>query len=108
MTDRIAGVAATTPTNNGDGGCGPSLLTQRAAAEPDISLEQAVAALNRHFGAQQPPLSFHTSRDQGDLVVTVIDTRDNQIVRQIPSAEVLSLARKLARGAPALMNTQQA
>jgi uncharacterized FlaG/YvyC family protein len=73
-----------------------------------MDFQQAVDVLNEHFSAQEPPLLFHTGRDDGDLVVRVVDPRDNTLVRQIPSAEVLRLARNVQRGTPALMTKQKA
>lgn len=108
MSDRVTGIAATTPVINGDSGRGFSSLNRAAAPGPELSLDQALQALNAHFGAQEPPLTFHTSRNEGDLIVTVIDTRDNHVVRQIPSEEVLDLARRLARGFPTLIAGQTA
>jgi uncharacterized FlaG/YvyC family protein len=73
-----------------------------------MDFQQAVGVLSEYFGSQEPPLLFHTARDDGDLVVKVVDPRDNTVVRQIPSAEVLRLARNVEKGKPGLMTKQKA
>ncbi len=110
MSDSVASIAAIAPVTSGLSNSGSSSLAPSppAAAEPPMDFQKALGLLNDHFGSQQPPLLFHTSRDDGDLVITVVDPRDNSVVRQMPSHEVLRLARNLERGNPALMPKQKA
>jgi flagellar protein FlaG len=111
MPERVSSVAAVAPVSSGPANGGALSLgapQQAGSSEPPIDFEQAVTALSEHFGSQEPPLLFHTARDDGDLVVKVVDPRDNKVVRQIPSAEVLRLARSLQQGSPSLMAKQKA
>lgn len=50
-----------------------------------------------HFAEQQPELTFRLDTDKGDLVVSVIDSRDNTVLRQIPSAEARRIAHQLEK-----------
>lgn len=73
--------------------------TPAPAPEPSGSaaeLAQAVAELARRFEAQtQTDLQFRLDREAGRLVVSVVDSRDGTVLRQLPSEVVLRIARHL-------------
>jgi flagellar protein FlaG len=63
-------------------------------AEPDgAALQRAVEELNRHFAAQRTDLKFSVEKDLGVVVVAVVDAQDGTVLRQMPSAEALHIAR---------------
>jgi flagellar protein FlaG len=114
MSTVLNGITATTPVTNGTSSRGTSPLQQPPAADPasstdpPMNLQQAVSSLNDYFGQQKPPMTFFTTREQGNLVVQIFDNQDNTVVRQIPAEEAVSLATNLSRGNATLMSKQTA
>ena len=58
-------------------------------------LDQTVTQLNGALQNVQRNLEFSIDKDAGQIVINVIDKETDKIVRQIPSEEVLELARNL-------------
>ena len=67
----------------------------KVAKESD-DLKQAVSQLNDFVQNMQRDLQFSLDKDSGTMVVKVIDTKSEKVIRQIPSEETLRLARSLA------------
>jgi flagellar protein FlaG len=59
-------------------------------------LERAVRRLSDAVSAAPRALSFRIDQGSGRTVITVFDADTNQVVRQIPSEEVLALSRAIA------------
>jgi len=57
----------------------------------------AVVQANRAMAALSASLSFEVDAETRTTVVKVIDTSDNSVLRQIPSKEMLEIARALDR-----------
>ena len=68
-------------------------LERKAAAAPDVAA--AVRRLNELMGERQRNLAFHVDEVSGRTVITVLDATTAEVVRQIPSEEVLALAHAL-------------
>lgn len=69
-----------------------------AAAEPAVDeLKAAVAKANQAMAAMSASLSFEVDADTKTTVVKIVDTTDNSVLRQIPSQEMLQIARALDR-----------
>ncbi len=64
--------------------------SSEAAAQ---DLAQAVAKMNEHYASRQRALEFTVDLDRGDVVVKVKDKETDEVIRQIPSEEVMRLAR---------------
>lgn len=113
MSDPIASITAVAPVISGEPARGfvHSAVSQNATTPTNTSsdaptvqqVEQSVATLNTHFAEQKPPFEFRLGRDNGDLVVSVINPHDGSVVRQIPSKEILKLAREAAHSHPQLL-----
>jgi len=75
-------------------------LPAQAAPPPPPDIDAAVRRLNQLMAERQRNLSFHVDEASGRTVITVLDATTSAVVRQIPSEEVLALARALeaARG----------
>jgi len=58
-------------------------------------LDQTVTQLNDSLQNIQRNLEFSVDKDAGRIVINVVDKETDQIVRQIPSEEVLELAKNL-------------
>ena len=61
---------------------------------PD-DLQQAVSQLNDYVQNVQRDLQFSLDKESGTMVVKVIDTKSEKVIRQIPNEETLKLARSL-------------
>jgi flagellar protein FlaG len=59
-------------------------------------LKQAVSKLNDFVQNMQRDLQFSIDKESGAMVVKVIDTKSEKVIRQIPNEETLKLARSLA------------
>lgn len=87
--------------------------TTRAVKEPektrkpptDHELGLAMQALQRKAEAVNASLSFRVDKDTGKTVITVTNTGDGSVIRQIPSEEALSLSRAIAEQQGLLLNT---
>tara|TARA_R110001606_G_scaffold395213_1_gene567050 strand:- start:35939 stop:36325 length:387 start_codon:yes stop_codon:yes gene_type:complete len=60
------------------------------------SLQSAVAQINEHMQKVERSLQFTIDEDSGKDVVTVLDKKTEEIIRQFPSEEVLVIARHIA------------
>lgn len=63
--------------------------------EPVLDLDTAVQAVQQHFDRMQAQLQFRTDESSGRLVVSVVDSRDGTLLRQLPSEVVLRIAQQL-------------
>jgi flagellar protein FlaG len=68
------------------------------AAEPDhATLTQAVDKLNTAVRGMAQGLEFSIDRDSKRTVVKVIDQQTKEVIRQVPSQEVLEIAKAIDR-----------
>ena len=73
------------------------------AAEPvspaptRAQLEQAVAQANRQMTAIAPSLQFEIDPETRVVVIRLVDRQDQRVLRQVPSPEMLAIARALER-----------
>lgn len=65
-------------------------------SKDSIDLEQAVDTLNGYIQNVQRNLQFSIDKDSGAMVVKVIDSKSEKVIRQMPTEETLRLARHLA------------
>jgi len=75
-------------------------LPAKREAPPPADIAAAVRRLNQLMAERQRNLSFRVDEASGRTVITVLHAKTSEVVRQIPSEEVLALARALeqARG----------
>jgi flagellar protein FlaG len=66
-----------------------------APSVPVVDVREAVERLNELLGNKQRNLRFQVDEGSGRTVITVINAATKEVVRQIPSAELLAIARKL-------------
>ena len=72
---------------------------QRAVAqdtpESAVQLENAVNEVSSFVKQTNSSLQFSIDRDSGKTMVKVVDASTNEIIRQIPSEEMLAMAKAL-------------
>src|SRR4051812_42364755 len=102
----LSPIHGVTPAGNTNGVSGPlhdtpitvSPAARRApepaaAARPtDIEVEKAVSTLNDFTAMVAQDVRFSVDEDSGKTVVKVVDTNTQEVLRQFPSAEALSIA----------------
>jgi flagellar protein FlaG len=86
--------------SSGDGGLF-SALSQDKQAEKG-GLEQTVHDLNSLVQDLQRELRFSLHAESGEMVVQVLDGKTEDVIRQIPSEEVLQLRERLEQATGAI------
>ena len=70
-------------------------------------LEQAVAKLNDYVQNTERKLNFQLDEDAGLTIIRVFDKATDELIRQIPNEEAVSLAQKLNEEEPLLLFSAQ-
>jgi flagellar protein FlaG len=86
----------------GDEGSSSSILTQGETE----NLQEKVAQLNDYMQSLNRQLQFKVDDRSGDTVITVIDSETEEVVRQIPSKEVLEIRGAIAEYRGMLVETK--
>lgn len=92
------------PSGNGVAAAGHNLPPEPPPSETG-RVEETVRRLNELMAERQRSLSFRVDEASGRTVITVREAGTDRIVRQIPSEEVLVVAR-LFEGTGALVDVQ--
>jgi flagellar protein FlaG len=79
--------AAPTPAHSGDPGASAATLAQ---------LKAAVASANQQLDQSNRELTFVFDDKLGRMLVKIVDKRTNTVVRQVPSEDMLAMARALS------------
>ena len=97
-----APASVSTPASAGNeaiGGNGlPPAVAKVEFSEPvsgDKQIQEAVAKLSDFVQSVQRDLSFSVDDSTGETIITVIDSKTDEVVRQIPSEYVVRLAQNL-------------
>ncbi|MBU1191900.1 MAG: flagellar protein FlaG [Gammaproteobacteria bacterium] len=69
-------------------------------------VEQAVNQMNQFVQTLNRDLQFSVDEDSGRTVVKVLDTETKEVIRQIPSEELLRMATYLTDGGGLLLKVQ--
>lgn len=81
----------------------------RTAPDTDTSLKdinQVVEELNNKVQNIRRELHFAVDDESGYTIITVVDTESEEVIRQIPSEEVVALSRHLEQHAGLLMDAE--
>jgi flagellar protein FlaG len=65
-----------------------------------------VEASNRVVQSLQSKIEFVTDDSSGEMLIKVIDPSNNEVIRQIPSEEMLAISRALDRMQGLLVKSQ--
>ena len=91
----------------------PVVAPESAAAPRDLPPEQnpatlrdAVQAANKTIQQVTSGIEFSLDEDTGKMVVRVVDTATQEVLRQIPSEEMLAIARAIDRVNGVIINQQ--
>lgn len=87
-----ATAATATTTEAGGPAVQPDLL------QPDSAqLTQAVASVNQAMQKLAPGLEFSVDQESNRTIVKVVDKQTNELIRQMPSAEMLEISKAMDR-----------
>ena len=108
----------TPASNTGKAELQPRQLAREAAAVPAAqekaapvetntqAVKAAVEASNRVEQSLQSKIEFVTDDSSGEMLIKVIDPSNNEVIRQIPSEEMLAISRALDRMQGLLVKSQ--
>jgi flagellar protein FlaG len=74
----------------------PSAAVAEQREKLEQQLETAVSRINEYVQSVQRTLEFTVDEESGKDVVRIIDKQTEEVVRQLPSDEVLAMARNIA------------
>lgn len=110
--NRITGLAPVQPgapvapaqgqTQTGAAQYSKTARTPATALDSD-ALDKALDNLTAHVQNLHRSLQFSVDKGSGDTVVKVIDTETREVIRQIPSEELLAIAERLRETAGVLL-----
>jgi len=90
-------VARQEPVADGKAVPAVAAAKESSAAQTAVDIEQATRDISSYIQTVNRSLQISVEQDSGTTVITVIDKATSEVVRQIPSEEVLSLARFLSQ-----------
>ena len=86
-----------------DGKASPSDTTQKVAQVIDAErLAEAVAKVNSYVQSLSRSLAITVDERSGDMIVRVQDANTEEVIRQIPSEEVLAISSAISQQLAAL------
>ncbi|MFL9710254.1 flagellar protein FlaG [Methylobacillus pratensis] len=88
-TVRNAGPAVSLP------GAGSKEAEQQASVASDADVQSAVEQINEFISPIMQSIQFSTDADSGRVVVKVVDSETQKVLRQIPNEEVLAISKTL-------------
>jgi flagellar protein FlaG len=78
----------------------PTLVSTQAQSAPAVDAQQvhrAVETINRQLEAAAQNLRFSVDDATGKTVVRVVDTATGEVIRQVPTEELLAISRSIDR-----------
>jgi flagellar protein FlaG len=77
-------------------GAGSTAATVKAAAPPSpVDVKQAVDQINRFMQSSNRSLAFSYDQQAQRIVVKITDSQTGELIRQIPSEEVLAISQAI-------------
>lgn len=74
-----------------------AVAATQAPVVDEASLSKAVKMLNDHVAPALQSIQFSLDQDSQRMVVKVVDTSTNKVLRQIPNEEALALSKSLGK-----------
>ena len=73
---------------------------EKNAGKKRAKVEEAVTRLNDYVQTVQRDLQFNLDETSGKTIITVVDSKTSEVIRQIPDDVALRLARELQQDEP--------
>ncbi len=94
----IKPVGSVSQATNAPGTAAPAPRVHAPVAPPpasDAELKAAIAAANRTVASHASGVEFNVDPQHGTTIVRVVDKNTGQLIRQMPSAEMIAIAKAL-------------
>jgi flagellar protein FlaG len=76
---------------------------------PDLKqLQQAIQQVQAAVQAHASSIQFSLDKDTGETIVKVVDTQTNEVIRQIPSKEMIAIAQSIDQQLQGILLKQKA
>lgn len=86
----------TNPVMTNDGKQAEQAAVQSSTSEHQRDmLEKMVEEINREYASRNISLKFSVDSDTGSLIIRVMDTTNDKVIRQIPPDVVLSIRQRM-------------
>ncbi len=85
---------ANSPVNGGEG-LPPKGKEQPAPVVNTVEISETVSEINDIIRSVQRDLAFNVDEDSGRTIISVIDSESGELIRQIPSEDLLAIASQL-------------
>lgn len=72
-------------------------LDAQTASQQETQIDQALDEVRKAIAPVAQELMFSVDNDTGRTVIKVIDSSTNEVIKQIPSEEILAIAKALDR-----------
>ena len=89
------------PAKSAEGADPPGPAAAAGPARPE-ALDEVVSGLNKMVQNLHRNLQFSVDDESGETIIKVIDSETNEVVRQIPSEEVVKLRQRMKEAAGVL------
>lgn len=94
----ISLMGSASPASFAPGKAAPAAHAPAQVAPPpvdDTQLKKAIAAANESVAAHGSSVEFSVDPQHGTTIVRVVDKNTGQLIRQMPSAELIEIAKAL-------------
>lgn len=104
-TVRLARIPPPPPTKPADDHADATVRGTSAAdgSGSERQIEKALLQLTAHVQNLQRRLEFSVDEESGETIVRVVDRETKEVIRQIPSAELLAIEERLRSAAGVLV-----
>ena len=102
----IGAAQAVRQDNPVSGNVVPAVTNVTAGVVDQAQISEAVKKLNGHAQSISRNLKFTVDEELNRTIITVYDAETDQVIRQIPAEETLSLARFLETGGSSILKTK--
>jgi flagellar protein FlaG len=75
----------------------PAVAPAKTPEPQPEQVKKAAEDIQKFVGAIATDLRFTVDKDSGRLIVSVVDSKTQQVVRQIPSEDIMKMARNIDR-----------
>lgn len=79
-------------------------MREKPREPSDETLDKALGSLSAHVQNLHRSLQFSVDKGSGETVVRVVDSETKEVIRQIPSEEVLAIAERLRSASGVLVS----
>ncbi len=96
-----------TDARQGLSGNEQSVPPARESSQPlNQQLDQATAEMNKHVQSLKRDLHFSINDETGETVISVVDSKTQDLIRTIPSEEFISMSQQLSQTVGMLLNAK--